>query len=89
MIFVGSGLNNISYGILLPTMRDVTEQNIEPQLRNLGHNLSDAIYTSLSGMVSLLYAGAIVDSFGVSFMLFICIIIISFSVIINLRNHRS
>ena len=72
MIFAGSFLANVGYGILLPTMRDVTERHVDEDLRNLGHSLSDAIYTSFSGVVSLLYAGAVADRFGVSAMLTFC-----------------
>lgn len=75
MVFAGSFLANVGYGILLPTMRDVTEKYVDEDLRNLGHNLSDAIYNSFSGVVSLLYAGAVADRFGVSAMLTLCVAI--------------
>ena len=75
MIFAGSFLANVGYGILLPTMRDVTERYVDKDLRNLGHSLSDAIYNSFSAVVSLMYAGAIADTFGVSAMLTLCAVI--------------
>lgn len=88
MIFAGSCLNNIAYGILLPTMRDVTERNVEYRLRNLGHSLAEAVYTSLSGMMSLLYAGAIVDHLGVHAMLSVCIVIMGIPVIMSCLHRE-
>ena len=89
MIFAGSCLNNIAYGILLPTMRDVTERNVEYRLRNLGHSLAEAVYTSLSGMMSLLYAGAIVDHLGVHAMLSVCIVIMGIPVIMSCLHREN
>lgn len=75
MVMVGTCVYNIGYGFLLPTMRDVAEAHVDTRLRNLAHNLSDAVFTSFSGVVSLLYAGAVVDSFGVGAMLTICLVV--------------
>lgn len=83
MIFAGTFLLNVGYGILLPTMREVTELNVPHKLRNLGHNLSEAVYNSFSGMISLVYSGIVIDSFGIPAMLMICIGIIGISVIIS------
>lgn len=71
MIFAGSFFANASYGVLLATMRETTETSVRPELRNLGHNLSDAVYTSFSGAITLTYAGAIAEHAGVSCMLMV------------------
>lgn len=86
MVFAGSFLANVGYGILLPTMRDVTETYVDKELRNLGHNLSDAVYNSFSGVVSLLYAGAVADRFGVSAMLTLCVAIAMIPFVLSLKK---
>ncbi|WP_289300980.1 MFS transporter [Sporofaciens musculi] len=86
MIFAGSCLLNMGVGIMLPTMRSVTERNVAPAYRNLGHNIADAVYNSVAGIVSLLYSGFVIDRFGVKSMLFLCILIVSIPVIITLYD---
>lgn len=83
MVFGGSFLLNVSVGILLPTMRSVTEKNVTPAFRNLGHNIADGVYNSVAGIISLLYSGIVIDLFGVKRMLLICILIISAAVMIT------
>ena len=87
MIFFATFLLNVGYGILLPTMREVTEMNVPSKLRNLGHNFSEAVYNSFSGMISLVYSGVVIDYFGIHIMLIICIAIIVISVIISCFSH--
>lgn len=72
MVIAGTVFYNIGYGFLLPTMRDVTETYVDSENRNLAHSLSDAVFNSFSGVVSLLYAGAVSDRWGVHAMLLIC-----------------
>lgn len=74
-VTIGTCFTNLSYGILLPTMREITENNVDKSVRNIGHNVADAIYNSFAGMISMIYAGAVIDSYGVKTMLAICIII--------------
>jgi len=88
MIFFATFLLNIGYGILLPTMREVTEKNVPHRLRNLGHNLSEAVYNSFAGMISLMYSGIVIDYMGIPVMLIICIALISVSVVIALWTKK-
>lgn len=83
MIFAGSFLYNMGVGILLPTMRSVTERNVSPAYRNLGHNTADAVYNSVTGIISLLYSGLVIDLYGVKSMLMICILIVLVPVIMT------
>ena len=73
MVYAGSFFANASYGVLLATMRETTESSVRPELRNIGHNLSDAVYSSFSGAVSLTYAGVIAERAGVSGMLLVSV----------------
>lgn len=89
MVFAGSFFYNVGFGILLVTMREVTEKYVDKDLRNLGHNLSDAIFNSFSGVVSLLYAGAVADSFGVNAMLTLCVIIGLIPAVLSMKKVRT
>lgn len=91
MIFVGSGLINTGIGILLPTMRSVTERSVPSAFRNLGHNIADTVFNSVTGMLSLLCSGVVIGLFGVKSMLGICIVIILAAVIlaaVNMKRNR-
>ena len=90
MVIAGSVAYNMAYGVLLPTMREVTEKNVQENLRNLGHSLSDAVFTSFSGVVSLIYAGAVVDGLGVKAMMIISAAIAASSLVVSLcgKNPR-
>ena len=70
-------------GILIPTMRSVTERNVSPAYRNLGHNIADAIYSSLTGIISLLYSGLVMDLYGVRSLLMICLLVVLIPVIMT------
>ena len=40
---------------------EATENSVRAELRNLGHNLSEAVYSSFSGAVCLTYAGVVAE----------------------------
>lgn len=88
MIFAGSGLNNSGIGILLPTMRSVTETSVSPSLRNLGHNIADTVFNSITGMLSLVCSGIVIGMFGVKSMLGICIAVIFAAVALAAVNVK-
>ncbi|MBQ2948830.1 MAG: MFS transporter [Clostridia bacterium] len=88
MVYLASFFYNVGYGILLTTMRDVTELHVDRDIRNLGHTLSDAVFTSFSGVISLMYAGALTDALGVRAMLAVCAAICAVPVVISLLPQR-
>ena len=88
MIFAGSGLINSGIGILLPTMRSVTETSVSPSLRNLGHNIADTVFNSITGMLSLVCSGIVIGMFGVKSMLGICIAVIFAAVALAAVNVK-
>ena len=88
MVFAGSGLINSGIGILLPTMSSVTETSVSPAVRNLGHNIADTVFNSVTGMISLICSGIVIGLFGVKSMLGICIGIIFIAVILAAVNVR-
>ena len=89
MIFAGSFFYNVGFGILLVTMREVTETYVDKDLRNLGHNLSDAVFNSFSGVISLMYAGVVADRFGVNTMLTLCVAIAFVPVLLSMKKVRT
>ena len=89
MVFAGSFFYNVGFGILLVTMREVTEKYVDKDLRNLGHNLSDAVFNSFSGVISLMYAGVVADNFGVNAMLTLCVVIVVIPVLLSMKKVRT
>ena len=69
LVYLGTCCTNIGYGILLPTMRQIVENDVDSDLRNLGHNVADAVYASLSGVLSTAIAGRGSELFGVRNMM--------------------
>lgn len=89
MIFAGSFFYNAAFGVLLVTMREVTDRYVAEDLRNLGHNLSDAVFNSFSGVISLLYAGAVADRFGVQAMITLCAFIAAAPAVLSLKKPEN
>lgn len=64
MIILGTVFNNMSYGLMLPTMREITEKSVSGALKNTAHSLTDAMYGSFAGIIALTYSGMVMDRFG-------------------------
>lgn len=64
MVILGTVFNNMSYGIMLPTQREITESTVTPELKNTAHSLGDATFGSFSGVLALLYSGVMMDTLG-------------------------
>ena len=75
MIIIGTVMMNISYGLLLPTMREITEKNVPAELKNTAHSLTDAMFGSFAGVFALLYSGVLMDAFGAQFVAFLGVLI--------------
>ncbi|MBR4164002.1 MAG: MFS transporter [Solobacterium sp.] len=75
MIIAGTVMMNISYGVLLPTMRETTEKNVPSTLKNRAHSLTDAMFGSFAGVIALLYSGTLMDMFGAKFIAFLGMLI--------------
>lgn len=77
LVFLGTFIYNIGYGVMLPLMRCITERCVSKDLQNLGQNIAESTFTSASAILSLLYSGVVIDAFGVKSMLLLCIVISS------------
>ena len=64
MVIIGTVFNNASYGLMLPTMREITEKSVSGPLKNRAHSLADAMYISFAGIIALLYSGVMMDTLG-------------------------
>lgn len=64
LVITGTILSNASYGIMLPTTREITEGSVSGSLKNTAHSLSDAMYNNFSGVLALLYSGVMMDALG-------------------------
>jgi PPP family 3-phenylpropionic acid transporter len=64
MVILGSVMWNASYGVMLPTIREITEKNVHGALKNTAHSMADAMYGSFAGIIALTYSGFVMDSFG-------------------------
>lgn len=77
LVFLGTFIYNIGYGVMLPLMRNITERCVTKDLQNLGQNIADSTFTSASAILSLIYSGAIIDAYGMKSLLLLCIVISS------------
>lgn len=84
MIIIGTVFNNMSYGIMLPTMREITEKTVTGSLKNTAHSLADAMYGSFSGIIALTYSGTLMDAFGVRFVALLGACIMCIALIMSL-----
>ena len=84
LVIVGTVFANISYGVMLPTQREIVESDVPSELKNTAHSLSDAMFGSFSGILALLYSGALMDAFGAKFVAVLGIGIMSIAVILTL-----
>ena len=76
MVVFGSVFTNIGYGLIMPSMRETVETYVPEKYRNIGHNVMDAAYGSLAGVLSLPVAGKLSDQIGVSRMITVCVAVI-------------
>ena len=76
MIILSSVMWNASYGVMLPTMREITEETVHGSLKNTAHSMADAAYNSFAGIVALSYSGVVIDLFGARAIALLGLIII-------------
>jgi len=64
LVIIGTAFNNMSYGFMLPTMREVTDKCVDSHMLNTAYGLTDAAFSYISGVVALLYSGVLIDNLG-------------------------
>jgi|LAHS01.1.fsa_nt_gb predicted MFS family arabinose efflux permease len=88
MIIISSIMWNISYGVMLPTVREITEKNVHGALKNTAHSMADAVYSSFAGIIALTYSGFVMDSFGAKSVAFLGFGLMIVPVIMSVAGMR-
>ena len=68
MVIAGTVFSNMSYGIMLPTQREIVETCVPDQMKTTAHSLSDTMYSGFSGIIALTYSGYIIDALGARYV---------------------
>ena len=94
MVIAGTIMTNISFGLLFPTMREITEESVHPTLRTTAHSIIDVAYGSVSGMIASAWGGVTMESSGPRVMTSICmglgIVAMLFCILLALhKNEKS
>ena len=69
---------------MLPTQREIVENDVPVALKNTAHSLSDAMFGSFSGILALIYSGALMDAFGARCVAYLGIGIMTIAVLLSL-----
>lgn len=92
MVIAGTIMTNISFGLLFPTMRAITEESVHPTLRTTAHSIIDVAYGSVSGMISSAWGGIVMESYGPRVMSSICmgmgIVAMLFCILLTLHKNK-
>ncbi|MDY6308246.1 MAG: MFS transporter [Oribacterium sp.] len=86
LIIMGMVFANVSYGIMMPTMRELVTRYVPEHLRNTAHSLSDLIFGSLSAIISLIYSSALIHSFGMKSIVIVGLFIIAVPMLLTLKK---
>lgn len=65
-LVMGAMVSGAAYGLLLPATRELVAELSSPELRTTAQGMADAVYLSLSGVISSGAVGAFSDSFGLN-----------------------
>lgn len=87
-IIVGTLFTNASYGIMLPTMREITEDTVPDELKNTARSLTDAVFGNFAGILALLYSGWMMDSFGAKSVAWLGLCVMVIPVVMSLMKMR-
>lgn len=74
MIVIGTVLLFGTYSILIPASREIVMRSVKYEYQTTANGLVDAVYSSLAGTVSLLYAGALAQRAGVKSMILVSLL---------------
>ena len=66
IVIAGTVMQNAGFGLMLPTMREMTERTVSPGLRTTANSITDVAYGSVSGMIAALWSGAVMEFAGKS-----------------------
>ena len=64
VVILGSVMSNLSYGIMLPTNREIVSRNVPKELNTTANTISDTVYGNFAAIIGLSYSGFLMDSLG-------------------------
>lgn len=64
LVFLGTAVSNSSFGIMLPTVREITQKEVDASQVNTAYSLSDAMYSSAAAVAAMSYSGFMIDALG-------------------------
>jgi PPP family 3-phenylpropionic acid transporter len=82
LVIVGCLLRSLSFGIFLPTARHYISEIAPANLKTTAQTVATAIYMGIGSILADLFAGRIIDQFGVETLLLICISLSSCAVVL-------
>ena len=72
MVVIGTIFMNVSFGLLFPTMREITEASVSSGMRTTAHAVVDIAYGSVANMIASAWSGSVIESAGRATMCSIC-----------------
>ena len=87
-IIIGTLFSNASYGIMLPTMREITEDTVPEELKNTARSLTDAVFGNFAGILALLYGGWMMDNFGAKSVAWLGLFVMVIPVLMSLMKMK-
>lgn len=64
LVILGTAVSNSSFGIMLPTVREITQKEVDAAQVNTAYSLSDATYSSAAAVAAMSYSGFLIDALG-------------------------
>lgn len=75
MVIVGTVFMSVSYGLIMPAVREIAIQIIHPQFHTTAIGVMDAFYSFLGGAVAQTFAGSLIESMGIKGTVFVCMLL--------------
>lgn len=75
IVIVGTMLTNISYGLIVLAGRELATQAVAPQYHTTAVGVMDAFYSFLGGAIAQIYAGRVVERYGIRTMILLSLLL--------------
>lgn len=75
VVIAATVITNISYGLIMPSVREIAIEVVDPKYHTTAIGMVDACYTFLGGAIAQLYVGRIVEVLGIRTMIMICLLL--------------
>lgn len=86
MVIIGTSMWSVTYGMVMPAVREITIQIVQPKFHTTAIGAMDASYNFLGGIVAQTFAGRLTENVGIHGTAMVCMII-SFLTIAILFIH--